>query len=112
MDLEVTSAGADASGTYTTLRVTGILDLSTSQELIDAGLRVLWHDSGLALDLSQVRFMDASGVAALSALARSAERESRTFAIAAASFPVRRLLQILDLTEEWIPAPRTRTETG
>ena len=112
MDLELSPPGADDPGGPTTVRVTGFIDLSTSSELVDAGLQLLWSDSCLALDLSDVTFMDASGVAALSALGSAAQRLGMTFEITAASFSVRRILRILDLSDQWSAPPPDRTRTG
>lgn len=111
MDLELSRSGGDPPEQDTTLHASGFLDLSTCEALIETGLHVLWDGAGLELDLSQVHFIDASGVAALTALSNAAEREGKPFLIVAASFPVRRLLQILDLADEWIAPRRPRTET-
>ncbi|WGL52366.1 STAS domain-containing protein [Nocardioides sp. BP30] len=113
MDLDFYYSGDETTGPRTSLAVTGFIDLSTSEALLDAGLRSLWSDPALELDLSAVDFMDAAGVAALSALRSAAERLGKTFEITAVSFAVHRVLQILDLIETWsVPRPRAQTGDG
>jgi RNA polymerase sigma-B factor len=101
----------DGAGTRTTIAVTGFIDLSNSEALLDAGLRVIWSDPCLALDLSAVEFMDAAGVAALTALDSAALRLGKTFEISATSPAVRRVLGILDLADRWSVAESDQTET-
>jgi anti-anti-sigma factor len=112
LDLEVERSLDGAERPCTTLAVTGFVDLSTSEALLDAGLRILWAGSCLALDLAGVDFMDAAGVSALAALRLAAQREGATVEFTAVSWPVARVLQILQLTQQWsVPLPAA-TVTG
>lgn len=106
MDLQFFYSGNEAIGPRTILAVTGFIDLSNSERLLDAGLTALSCNPWLALDLSAVDFMDAAGVAALTALQSAAERLGKTVEITAASSSVYRLLELLELTNSWsVPRP-------
>lgn len=106
MELEVSCARDGAALPRTTLTVSGDVDVSNRELLIEAGLKILWSDACLALDLSAVVFMDAAGVAALTGLESAAQRLGATFELTAVSLPVYRVLQILGLTRRWaVPLP-------
>jgi anti-anti-sigma factor len=106
VEFEVSRARDGAAPPHTTLTVSGDVDLANREALIEAGLKILWSDACLALDLSAVAFMDAAGVAALTGLESAARRLGATFELTAVSLPVYRVLQILGLTRCWsVPLP-------
>jgi anti-anti-sigma factor len=91
-----------APGRYSVL---GEIDLATSD-----GLRQLDGEHGaLVLDLHGVTFIDSTGVAALVRLRNRCRHDGCTFAIEAASEPVERVLQLVDLHDlllgAVVPAP-------
>jgi anti-anti-sigma factor len=91
-----------APGRYSVL---GEIDLATSVHL-----RQLDGQHGsLVLDLHGVTFIDSTGVAALVRLRNRCRHDGCTFAIEAASEPVERVLQLVDLHDlllgAVVPAP-------
>jgi anti-sigma B factor antagonist len=81
-----------APGRYSVL---GEIDLATSDRL-----RQLEGQQGaLVLDLHGVTFIDSTGVAALVRLRSQCQHDGCTFAIEAASEPVLRVLQLVNLHE-------------
>lgn len=71
--------------------------------LIEACLGELSSGADLALDLSAVDFMDASGVGALVTIAAAAQHEGRTFEVTATSVRANRVLEITGLAGRWSP---------
>lgn len=78
------------------LHVSGELDISGADELRDAGLTAA-GESGLAMNLSEVSFIDSSGLAALIAINNSTCRRGQTFTLVAPSRSVRRVLEATGL---------------
>ena len=101
MDLKALRSD-DAGRPRTTLAVSGFIDLSNSQTLVDAGLDVLVTGECLALDLSEVDFIDATGVSGLVELAAAAQRPGQTFEVTATSARVRRVLESTGLAALWL----------
>lgn len=91
----------DASGAVSSLSLSGVVDLSTRQELLDRGLAVLAEDRSVTLDLSSVEFMDSTGIGALVHLAKACERQGKSFAISAVSPRVQRVLEVTGLADAW-----------
>jgi anti-sigma B factor antagonist len=90
----------EKSGRIASARLAGDLDIVTSEGvkrelagLVDAG-----HDS-LVLDLSDVGFVDSSGLGALVALHRHAESQGGRFAVRAVPPQVQRLFAITRLDD-------------
>ena len=88
----------DRAGASAAARLSGDLDIVTSDdvkrelvELIDGG-----HTS-LALDLSDVGFVDSSGLGVLVAVHRHAEAQGGGFVVRSAPLQVRRLFEITRL---------------
>lgn len=102
MDLKAWRADAGDGRTRTTLVVSGIIDLHSSQTLVDAGMDVLVTGECLALDLSEADLIDATGVSGLVELAAEAERPGQTFEVIAASAQVRHVLETTGLAALWL----------
>jgi anti-sigma B factor antagonist len=100
MDLTITSEPGPSGAVR--LRVSGAVDLASRDELFDSGSRVLSEAAGLLLNLSEVRFMDSTGIGALIDLAREADDHGKTFAIEEPSQRVLRILTLTGLQDEWI----------
>jgi anti-anti-sigma factor len=94
LDLELS-----ADGRHWDLVVVGELDLATADRLVDAGLKALalGEAKGLALDLSEVTFLDAAGVGALVRLRNAALEVDRYFELGDCSLPVLRVLRLTGL---------------
>ncbi|PZG39043.1 anti-sigma factor antagonist [Spongiactinospora gelatinilytica] len=94
-------AGAVAAGSCaaaTTIRLTGEIDIFTSHALRERLLRVLCYSTNLlVLDLSEVSFYDASGLAVLVGIQRRARAMGITLALAAPRPYVSKLLRITGL---------------
>jgi anti-anti-sigma factor len=85
------------------LIVTGEIDASSSQKLLDACVAMTSISSGLVLDLSRVPFMDSSG---LHVLIRMNHCDKITSVVVRnPSQQVRRLLEITRLAPEFLEAP-------
>ena len=78
-------------GNTLTVRASGELDISTSGELVDAFTRSVNGHRALVCDITDVTFIDSTGVQALLGLLR---REPGRFALAGESRPVERLLEL------------------
>ena len=96
LNLEV----VDRSPGFATARVSGDLDIVTSENVKRelAGLVDSGHDS-LVLDLSEVGFVDSSGLGALVALHRHAESQGGRFSVRAVPPQVQRLFAITRLDD-------------
>lgn len=79
------------------LLVSGEIDLQVADELRDAGLTAAAR--GEAIDLSQVTFIDSSGLAALIAINNEVQDLGRQLTLAAPSTPVRRILEVTGLND-------------
>lgn len=90
------SQGADGR---TVLHVSGEIDTAVADQLRDAGLKSVGADpGGLAIDLSQVTFIDSSGIAALIAINNDRQPPAPGLTLLNPSQPVRRILEITGLT--------------
>jgi len=104
MDLAIENA---ASGSWTVVRVVGELDLHTSPQLRDHVLGMLGGSPlRLALDLSQVDFMDSSSLGMLiTCLKRVRERDGRMVLVGVSGSPMKVLtLTGLDKIFELVPS--------
>ena len=80
------------------LRLSGEIDIFTSQALRQQLLTVLSHSTGLLiLDLSEVSFCDASGLAVLVGIQRRARAQGVTLVLATPQPYMTRLLHITGL---------------
>jgi anti-anti-sigma factor len=99
LDIEVDTSAAG----IVILRVRGSLDMQSRTDLIQVGQRALGAGpvSTFALDLTDVTFMDSTGVGALVELSRDAEDANAAFRIDNPSVRVRRILDLTGLSEAW-----------
>lgn len=81
---------------YALVRVAGEVDLSWSQQVRDAILAAL-RGGDVGVELSQVLYIDSSGIAALVEGFQTARGRGRRFALIAASKPVLAVLQLARL---------------
>lgn len=102
MDLQVSHSDDGTGRPVITVAVTGFVDISNSQALVDAGRSALASGGDLALDLTGIDFMDSTGIGALVELAAAAQPGQR-FEVADASEQVRRVLEITGLADRWSP---------
>ena len=95
------------SGTWTVVRVTGELDLHTSPQLRDHVLSLIGDPPvRVALDLSEVGFMDSSSLGMLvTCLKRIRERDGRLVLIGVSGSPAKVLaLTSLDRVFDLVPS--------
>jgi anti-sigma B factor antagonist len=81
---------------YVLVRVGGEVDLSWSQQVRDAILAAL-RSGDVGVELSQVGYIDSSGIAALVEGFQTARGQGKRFALIAASDPVLAVLQLARL---------------
>ena len=85
---------------YALLAVEGEIDIATSPRLIAALNDVVTDTSGTVLvDLSDVEFMDSTGLALLIRVQRRMGRHGRGFAVVCPDGPVRRIFELTDMVE-------------
>jgi anti-sigma B factor antagonist len=95
--LEVKRTRSDG---YELLAVEGEIDIVTAPRMIAALNEALADmESPLVVDLSNVVFMDSTGLALLMNARRRAVRNGQGFAIACPSGPISRLFEIADMVE-------------
>lgn len=95
--LEVERSRSDG---YVLLTVEGELDIATAPRMIAALNEVLADmDVPLVVDLSDVVFMDSTGLALLMNARRRAMRNGQGFAIVCPDGPISRLFEIADMVE-------------
>src|SRR3954466_6172235 len=82
---------------YTLVRVRGEVDLSWSQQVRRAILDALGAGNKVGVDLSQVSYIDSSGIAALVEGFQNARSKGTKFALVAASSAVMSVLQLARL---------------
>jgi len=104
MDLKVSRSDDGAGSARTIVAVTGFIDISNSQELVEVGTSALSSGDRLVLDLSAVEFMDSTGIGALVELDMAAQQPEQALEVVAVSDRVRRVLEITGLAERWSPA--------
>ncbi|MGW7584716.1 STAS domain-containing protein [Kitasatospora sp. NPDC054768] len=88
-----------------TVRVCGEIDLDTAADLRRELSRALVDHRQVVLDLSQVTFMDCSGLNVLLEARNQADRNGGHLALRGISRPVARLLELTGLTTWPAPAP-------
>ena len=87
------ACGSEDLGGYVLVRVSGEVDLSWSQQVRDAILAALGR-GGVGVELSQVGYIDSSGIAALVEGFQRARSTNKRFGLIAASKPVLAVLQL------------------
>jgi anti-sigma B factor antagonist len=91
---EVTS---ERHGDFAVVRLRGEVDLSWSQAVRDAILEALDGDAGVGVELSQVSYIDSSGIAALVEGFQNARQHGRRFALVGVSQAVMAVLELARL---------------
>jgi anti-anti-sigma factor len=91
--LEITKARVN--GSWTSLAVSGEIDLATVDQLEKEVKATLDDDSGnLAVDLTSTDFMDSTGLRALVMADRSFRDSGRKFALVITNGPISRLIEL------------------
>jgi anti-sigma B factor antagonist len=85
------------AGDVALVRVFGEVDLSWSQQVRKAILDALGKAKAVGVELSQVTYMDSSGIAALVEGFQTARSKGQKFALVSASSPVRSVLALARL---------------
>jgi anti-sigma B factor antagonist len=88
-------------GDHAVIAIAGELDLRTRDRLRVAAIDLLQEVERVVADLSQVTFVDSSGLSALIAVRQEATRLARDFRIRSATGPAARVLTLTGLTE-WL----------
>ena len=84
-------------GDFALVTITGEVDLSWSQQVRKAILDALGKATKVGVDLSQVSYIDSSGIAALVEGFQNARGKGQRFALIAASDSVRGVLELARL---------------
>jgi anti-sigma B factor antagonist len=87
----------DNAGDVALVRVTGEVDLSWSQQVRKTILDALGKSKAVGVELSQVTYMDSSGIAALVEGFQTARAKGIKFGLVSASSPVRSVLALARL---------------
>lgn len=91
----------NSDGAERTLRLRGELDLAAVSTLREHVHRAVARDGSAILDLSGVVFIDAAGLAALSALAREARLAAWHLDLRHASLAIRELARLTGMQGLW-----------
>jgi anti-anti-sigma factor len=84
---------------HAVLAVSGEIDARVADELRDAGIAATGDgETALAIDLSQVTFIDSSGIAALIQIRNALPAQAANLTLVAPSRSVRRVLEVTGLT--------------
>ena len=76
---------------------TGEIDLESSPAARETLLKCFEHSDNVIVDLSDVTYIDSSGVASLVEALQAAKKNGSQFALAAVSEPTRRVLELARL---------------
>jgi anti-sigma B factor antagonist len=76
---------------------TGEIDLESSPAAREVLLKCFGHTGNVIVDLSEVSYIDSSGVASLVEALQAAKKNGSQFALAAVSEPTRRVLELARL---------------
>jgi anti-sigma B factor antagonist len=98
---------------YVLIRLSGEVDLSWSQQVRHAVLAALESHPAVGVELSQVSYIDSSGIAALVEGFQSARARGSRFALVAVSDAVRAVLELARLDRVFliVSDPATLGET-
>jgi anti-sigma B factor antagonist len=100
---------SETLGDYILVRLRGEVDLSWSQQVRRAILDALGAGSKVGVELSQVSYIDSSGIAALVEGFQSARGKSQQFGLVAVSKPVMAVLQLARLDKVFPIFPDAET---
>jgi anti-sigma B factor antagonist len=91
------AVSSEVQGDFTVVRLSGEVDLSWSQDVRQAILEALDAQSGVGVELSNVSYIDSSGIAALVEGFQNARQNGRRFALVAVSQAVMAVLELARL---------------
>jgi len=99
LNVEVSQPSTDE----TVLALTGSLDLTSRDQLIEAGGKALTEGSisRLVLDLAGLTFMDSTGIGAVVEVAGGASDRGVAFALRSPSERIFRVLQLTGMADLW-----------
>jgi anti-sigma B factor antagonist len=100
MELVITSTDVDSD--QETLALKGSIDLVTRTALVAAGEAVLAAGHDLALDMSDVNFIDSTGIGAIVELHHIAKSRGAVLTIPQRSVRVQRILEVTGLADSWV----------
>lgn len=103
--MDLTIAQHRGEGRQCTLFLTGSIDLTTRESLVEAGSAVLTPGALVTLDMAEVEFIDSTGIGSLLELARLAAANEVRLEISRRSPRVARVLEVTGLESAWPAAP-------
>lgn len=102
----------DRIGESSIVTLTGDVDLRHSPALRKALMELMFDRRPVVVDLSGVTYVDSSGIAGLVEAYQMARKNGTTFALAAISDPVRRVLQLARLDRVFTIADTVEAATS
>jgi anti-sigma B factor antagonist len=97
MNANANDVASEIRDGYVLVRLSGEVDLSWSQAVRLAVLDALDHDTAVGVDLSEVSYIDSSGIAALVEGFQRARTRGSRFVLVAVSDAVRAVLELARL---------------
>ncbi len=103
MDLSVTTSAAES---HAVLLVSGSIDIASRDQLATAARNAIADGAvSLVVDMSEVGFIDSTGIGALVRIASEVDDAGGSFAVRAPSRPVLRILDTAGLAQDWVEQP-------
>ncbi len=99
----------ETQGEYVLVRLSGEVDLSWSQKVRQEVLAALEQSNAVAVELSEVSYIDSSGIAALVEGFQNARGKSQQFVLIAVSAAVRAMLELARLDRVFLLFPDLET---
>lgn len=99
----------ETQGEYILVRLSGEVDLSWSQQVRQEVLAALEQSNAVAVELSEVSYIDSSGIAALVEGFQNARGKSQQFVLIAVSAAVRAVLELARLDRVFLLFPDLET---
>ena len=97
---------ATTVGGASAIAVTGELDIETASQLSDEVERAVWTTVGaFVLDLSELTFLDSSGIHALLRARALLGREDRPLVLVCPTGPARRVLDLASVLDMFVTYP-------
>ena len=97
MEIQIENCQSDGRPPFKVLRLSGDVDLHSSPKAREAILVCLKQKSALFVDLSDVSYMDSSGVASLVEGYQTAKKQGLEFGLLAVAQPVMNVLKLARL---------------
>ena len=110
MDLSVITESSGAGRTV--LQAVGSIDITSRERLFTAATPFTDQPEELVIDLSEVSFIDSTGIGALVTIASDVRDAGGSFAIRRPSRPVSRILETAGLAQEMGGRLRPRVRAG